>query len=167
MESHRGKRNLYTYEHDIINDDYRIALSLTLQKKCNYFEFCIRHDIDFKEDYTNSYNDQSYQLIEELSEFLVSKTKTNNWGTGMILSREKMVDVYRYTLNSRSLSILLKYSNGISNWCGPKLPEDITFFQEDKIWMATIGHEIETFWFLTDDEYTEIKEMLGIDPWKS
>lgn len=167
MESHQDERALYTYEQDSSKEIYKKALEMALKKNCTYFEFCVRHDIDFKEDYSNSYSDQTYCLIEELSDFLVSEVKTNSWSTGIILSREKMATVYRFSLNPTALTILLKYSNSISNWCGPTLPEDIAFFQEDKLWMATIGHEVETFWFLTESEYQEIKEVLGIDPWKS
>ncbi|OJG87554.1 hypothetical protein RV15_GL001947 [Enterococcus silesiacus] len=80
----------------------------------------------------------------------------------MVIDREKVVEVYRFVFNSDSLSILLNYSKSIGDWQGPNLPEDITFFQDHKMWLGTVGHEKMSWWFLTDEECQEVRNM-GID----
>ncbi|MCA5011572.1 MULTISPECIES: hypothetical protein [unclassified Enterococcus] len=166
MKSQQEVRAQYNYEQDISDDVYEKILSMTIKARCDHFEFTIRHDIDFMEDYSYSYNPQTYQLLDELSEFLVKVEKTNRWATSLVISYEIVADVYRYKLNQASLAIMLRYSKKISDWCGPTLPEDIAFFEGEKMWMGTVGHEVESVWHLTESEYQEINS-LGIDPWKS
>lgn len=165
MELLREFRNHYSYEQELTEQQYESVLQMALKTDCDYFEFTIRHDIDFKEDYSYSYNSQPYQLLDELSEFLVKVEKTNRWGTSIVIRYEIVADVYRFKLNSASLGLLLKYSSKISDWCGPTLPEDIAFFRGKNMWMGTAGHETMIFWHLTDAEYEEITSF-GIDLWK-
>ncbi|EOI06835.1 hypothetical protein UAY_00177 [Enterococcus moraviensis ATCC BAA-383] len=151
-------RNQYFYSEDIQGQQYQAIVRLALEQKCTFFEFCIRHDIDFKGDNTYSYHKKAYELISELNSFLITKIETNSWATSMVIAREKVVEVYRFELNSDSLSILLNYSKSIGDWQGPNLPEDITFFQDEKMWLGTVGHEKMSWWFLTDTECQEVRD---------
>lgn len=141
---------------------YEQVLKIAQENGCNYFEFCIRHDIDFLGDYSYGYSENTYKFMEELTPFLVSEIQTNHWVTGMVISREKEATLYRYHLNEQSLMKILEYSNSVSDWCGPKLPEDLVLFQDEKPWLGFIGHEAMSFWFLTEPEAKEIGE-IGID----
>lgn len=158
----RTNRNKYYYAEDIHDHQYQDIANLALEKECTFFEFCIRHDIDFHGDNTYSYDKKVYELIDALDEFLVTKIESNSWATSIIINREKVADVYRFVFNSDSLFILLNYSKSIGDWQGPNLPEDITFFQDDKMWLGTIGHERLSWWFLTDDECQEVRN-IGVD----
>ncbi|WP_086315552.1 hypothetical protein A5821_003039 [Enterococcus sp. 7F3_DIV0205] len=155
-------RNKYYFSEDIHSQQYQNIAKLALKQGCTFFEFCIRHDIDFKGDNTYSYDKRAYELISDLDSFLVTKIETNSWATSMVIEREKVVEVYRFVFNSDSLSILLNYSKSIGDWQGPNLPEDITFFQDYNMWLGTVGHEKMSWWFLTDAECQEVRNM-GID----
>lgn len=152
-------RRSYYYADSIRGHTYAKLLDLALQYECDSFEICLRHDIDFKGDGTYSYSKDTYQLLIDLSEFLILKKETNNWATDTIISREKVATLYKYSFNLNTISIILKYSSQLNDWFGPKLPEDITFFQKEKIWLATIGHESMSWWFLTETEHSSIKNL--------
>lgn len=152
-------RKKYYYSENICGQQYRDIINFALKQGCTFFEICIRHDIDFKGDSTYSYDKKAYNLISDLNTFLITKSKSNSWATSMVIEREKVVEVYRFKFNSDSQAVLLNYSQSIRDWQGPNLPEDITFFQEEKLWLGVVGHEQMSWWFLTDEEYQEIINM--------
>lgn len=153
---------MFTLDVDFSGSLYKEVLGISLESGCNYFEFCIRHDIDFLEDSTHRYEKSAYQLIDDLECVLVSKRETNSWVTGLIISSEKQATVYRYKFNHFSLKQILRYSDSVSDWCGPNLPEDLVLFQDEKPWLGTIGHEALSFWFLTNSERERIAK-LGLE----
>ncbi|MGM0218736.1 hypothetical protein [Enterococcus sp. AZ126] len=141
---------------------YKKVLELSKKNDCNYFEFCIRHDIDFSEDGSYQYSENAYRLIKELEPFLIAEKPTNSWVTGLIIAREDESTLYRYRFDEHSLAKLLKYSNAMNDWCGPKLPEDLVLFQNEKPWLGFVGHEEMSFWFLTKFQEKEVAE-LGLE----
>ncbi|AUC57457.1 hypothetical protein DVY91_12670 [Enterococcus faecalis] len=155
MEQHPNNQ-MMIFHGNFANEIYNKVLEFSIEVGCNYFEFCLRHDIDFLGDGTYSYSKNVEYLMEELASFLVLESQTNSWVTGHIIARDKEAHVYRYHLNQESLRILLKYSNAMNSWCGPNLPEDLVIFQEDKPWLGFIGHEEQSFWFLNSKEKAKI-----------
>lgn len=56
----------------------------------------------------------------------------------------------------------MENSKAIGEWCGPNLPEDLVLLQDGKPWLGIIGHEKMGFWFLLQEERTDLSK-LGIN----
>ena len=143
---------------DYSNQDYSKILTYFLTCNVDEFEFVIRSDIDFKGDFSYTYNNTAYELIKEISPYLIETKVSNNWISGNTF--ESPARIYHVEFNSKSLSIILKHTNKFSDWQGPSYPEDLSLIKRGESILSIIGHESLSKWNLIDNQYTHLNTIL-------
>lgn len=109
----------------------RISASTTM------FSFVTREDVGISQ---NSVN-----LIDELTDFLITSYPTNQWLSNEIIDSPTIGHIYFYELNSKTINIILEVSNSLFDWGDDALtdlPEDIAFYNKNKCPILYVnGHE--------------------------
>jgi len=121
---------------DISNVQFKYLLKGLIQYS-NCFQFIIRE-----------YNEKSgsvNRLLEKLAPFKQIEEEVREWPGTKLLGKSKAT-LFRYTLNDKSLAILIDINKGLYDWISPDLPEDLSFFDEGGgILFASITHESDAF----------------------
>ena len=79
MEQHPNNQ-MMIFHGNFANEIYNKVLEFSIEVGCNYFEFCLRHDIDFLGDGTYSYSKNVEYLMEELASFSCSRKPNKQLG---------------------------------------------------------------------------------------
>jgi len=91
-------------------------------------------------------------LLKELSSNLVNKIQASEWPGTKLLGKAN-AEIFRFKVNLVSIDILKRYSNCLSDWSAPKLPEDLAFFRQDNcVIFGSVIHEKEYWLDLNETE---------------
>lgn len=110
-------------------------------ERSDYFSL---KNYDWSKDITLNY---SYnRMNEQLSEYKMDKSSSFSngvWGE---------YTISYYQCNYFSMSIVQEIAN-ICDMIFPKLPEDISFYKDDKMWFESITHD--EYWEVIDTKFQE------------
>lgn len=135
------------------NEVYRELLDICFQF-CDEFQLVLRTDID--EDVSDLENE--LKVIQD--SFTVMK-KESEWASTMLDGAT--ADVYYFKTTENAKAMLKKMSNSLFEWQMPDLPEDLSFYQNGKVWMSTSSHEELCFIYPQNKLETEkIKTINGL-----
>lgn len=90
-------------------------------------------------------------VLQQLQPFLVANAQQDAWpGTQLI---GDTAHVYYFTVDPRSLAILLNAAEGLYDWLQPALPEDLCFYRHaGEPLLAAISHEGDGYLDLSAEE---------------
>nr|BAA31538.1 stage III sporulation protein AH [Bacillus sp.] [Bacillus sp. (in: firmicutes)] len=121
---------------------------------CDEFHLVIRTDMGFIGDLPDTlkvFND-SFKIMKKESE----------WASTM-LGDEATADVYYFKTDEHAKEIVKSKTKSLFDWIMPSLPEDLSFFKDGEVWMATSSHEKECFLYPKDEEEaSRIKSIKGL-----
>lgn len=108
-----------------------------ISESATMFSFVTREDVGISQ---NSVN-----LIDELTDFLITSYPTNQWLSNEIIDSPIIGHIYFYELNSKTINIIVEVSNSLFDWGDDALtdlPEDIAFYNKNKSPILYVnGHE--------------------------
>jgi len=140
------------YYTDIQGKDYRLLIELASQK-CDKFAFVIRKDMMYDEELAmKHYN----ELLKDIKSSLIEVKEQSEWEVNSLL--EATAYVYYYEFNEQTKQFLHTKSNSLFGWMNG-LPEDLMFYNGDKIWLACNSHE--GYFFINEvEEQSKVTEIL-------
>ena len=83
-------------------------------------------------------NESGKKIIEDLKSHLIEATRSSEWPGTKLINHTALVSKYR--LNEESIKSLSRVK-GLFDWMQPDLPEDLTFYKNDKPIFVSIAHE--------------------------
>jgi hypothetical protein len=96
--------------------------------------------------------------MTELHPYLLSEDQKTQWPGTMLLSDDSAL-VSRYSLTPQTSAILGGAVEGLFEWIGPGLPEDLCILRADgSPWLVTIAHERDAYLELRDGERATLTE---------
>jgi len=123
-------------------------------KICDSFHLVIRKDMGTIEDYN--------QILQRLESSLIEMKEESEWAS-TILGDGQTAYVYYYNTDNNAKKVVLESSNNLFGWEHPDLPEDLSFFKNNKEWLVTISHEKEAFIYNSDkSELDQINAIKGL-----
>ena len=120
-------------------------------------------------DYANSFllvvnpgigivEDPGQRLMRELHPYLLSEDRKTQWPGTMLLSDDSAL-VSRFSLSPQTSAILGGAVEGLFDWIGPTLPEDLCILRADgSPWLVAIAHERDAYLELRDGERVTLAE---------
>jgi hypothetical protein len=110
---------------------------------CNQFFLVVRSEADLDE--------KGKAALGALSDFYISSERTNRWpGTELVSGSAQL---YRYSLNAKSIDELTRDTGGLFGWIAPSRPEDLCLLRPTgDAWLTTISHERDAYLSLVNDE---------------
>ncbi len=92
-----------------------------------------------------SFDSSAYELIEQLSPWIISDYSSCSWpGTELVGQKAR---VKTYEVNTETIEIL-KCVNSVFDFQAPQYPEDLAFYRNGQVVFASVAHEGEA-WFET------------------
>ncbi|MGH1441807.1 MAG: hypothetical protein ACRBBR_16960 [Cellvibrionaceae bacterium] len=92
-----------------------------------------------------AFDDSAFDLVEDLSPWLVSDFSSHSWpGTELL---EEKARVKTYEVNSETIKILNCVSS-VFDLQAPKYPEDLAFYRGKDVLFGSVAHE-GMAWFTT------------------
>lgn len=109
-------------------------------------EFCLAKNDQLK--FSNNVN----HLLLDLEQYKVREEYVSQWpGTKLLEHKAK---VFYFVVNPKTISVLKKHGDQLSDWQAPELLEDLAFFREDgTIIFYSVIHEDEAGFDLTEREF--------------
>lgn len=91
------------------------------------------------------------EVLAALKPFLEQAVKADRWPGTQLFGDE--AELFHFRLEPGSVEVLKAATDHLYGWLHPDLPEDLCFFRPDgEVWMATIAHEEDGFFVLSDWE---------------
>jgi hypothetical protein len=106
-------------------------------QECDTFSLVWRPEFNFE--------NSAFKITEELAPYLISEKSTNKWPGTEVFGNKALLRTYQ--LNKESSNILKQVSS-VFDWVAPKYPEDLAFYNNNKIMFASVAHE-DMAWFET------------------
>lgn len=140
------------YDKDIKGEDYRLLIEIAYEK-CDKFAFVIRKDMMYDEKLAMKYYNK---LLKDIKSSLIEVKEESQWAVNILL--EATAYIYYYELNEQTKHFLQTKSNSLFGWMNG-LPEDLMFYNGDKIWLACNSHE-SYFYIDEEDAQSKVFEIL-------
>lgn len=106
-------------------------------------------------------NKNAENFIEDIKPYIKEIRKQDEWPGTTLLGH--YADVYYLYCNHELKEIFKRKTERLYQWLTPELLEDICFFKNGEVWLATVAHE-EIGVIMTEDqnEIKKIREIEGI-----
>ncbi len=137
----------------------------------SFLDICFKYSSYFtftQNGYTKYAKSQEHILfLEELTPFLIKRIKTHHWHCYYV-PKGYLIHVFLYKVDMEAKEIIKKHFNNLflkeqmNNKLGEvsKLPEDLCFFIEDKLFVGTVSHEEICHVYPPGDQiYNEIHQL--------
>jgi len=143
-------KKIYVCNEQLNEDNYKMLLS-SLVSYVPYFSLVVRE--------TLTLDSKGQEVLDLLKPFLISEDNVSEWpGTKLYDGTAKL---FIFILNTKTISILLDFSNNIFDWVQPSLPEDLCLLRNDKAGLfISISHEKDFYFELTNKEYIKLDKLL-------
>ena len=90
-------------------------------------------------------------LIQRLDPFRTERG--SSWPGTVLGETAGFATLHHFALTDATVAVLLGVTDTIYNWQQPKLPEDLCILRpDDRTWLASIAHEEEAWFELTEEE---------------
>lgn len=80
------------------------------------------------------------EIINKLKVSLIEMRCESTWGS-TTLGDNQTANVYYFHADENAKKIIKLITKSIYQWGMPSLPEDLSFFKQGKVWLATSSHE--------------------------
>jgi len=112
----------------------------------------------------DTYGEHTQTIMNFLEKYLIN-TKLTNENAGNHIFKYKPMKLYRYRVNSESIRCIKKEANALFDWGGEEdLPEDLTFYKNNKPILIVVGHEDEAFVELNEEKnIKKFKQLEGLN----
>lgn len=104
-------------------------------------------------------NKNAIKFIEEIKPYIKEIRRQDEWPGTTLLGH--YADVYYFYCNEELKEVLIRKTERLYQWLQPELLEDICFFKNGEVWLATIAHE-RIGVIMTEDQ-NEIEKIRGIN----
>lgn len=136
------------------NDNYRELIDVC-------FEFCDEFHLVVRTDMGGDISGLENSLKAFDNSFKVMK-KESEWAS-TILGDDFTADVHYFEANNHAKSTLQKMAKSLFEWEMPRLPEDLSFFKDGEVWMATSSHEKQCFIYpKNENESSKVMDIKGL-----
>jgi len=101
-------------------------------------------------------------ILDQLKGSFKEMRLESKWAS-TILDDDNKAEVYFYHADENAKKIVKQLSNSLYEWClsGPNvLPEDLSFFKDDSVWLVNCAHERESY--INTDNVNEIERLKNI-----
>ncbi|MFE4707203.1 stage III sporulation protein AH [Peribacillus simplex] len=99
---------------------------------CDEFHLVVRNNMGSKRGLEEIINKLKVSLIEMRCE--------STWAS-TTLGDNQTANVYYFHADENAKKIIKLITKSIYQWGMPSLPEDLSFFKQGKVWLATSSHE--------------------------
>ena len=101
-------------------------------------------------------NDTVQMFFEIMASYLIMIKKNQYSFAGTLLGKSAIpVNVYYYKICNETKEILLKHTNSLYEWIHPNLPEDLTFYINNKSLLVSTAHEMSGCIYVYDRSIIE------------
>jgi hypothetical protein len=142
---------MLSVERDPKNRVYQELIDLCFEV-CDEFHLVIRTDMGAIKDLEEIINMFKASLKEMRSE--------STWAS-TTLGDNQTANVYYFYADGNAKSIIKMIAKSLFQWEMPNLPEDLSFFKQGKVWLATSSHEKQCLIFPENE--TEASKIMGIE----
>lgn len=111
--------------------NYRTLLDKAL-KEFDSFSLVWRDAFEF--------DDESRKIEKELTSFMLSEERTNEWSGTKIFGSLATVRHYKVC---KETMVILGQVNSFAEWIAPSKPEDLAFYKGGEVVYTSIAHENE------------------------
>ncbi|WP_347941237.1 stage III sporulation protein AH [Peribacillus simplex] len=80
------------------------------------------------------------EIINKLKVLLIEMRCESTWAS-TTLGDNQTANVYYFHADENAKKIIKLITKSIYQWGMPSLPEDLSFFKQGKVWLATSSHE--------------------------
>ena len=101
-------------------------------------------------------------ILDQLKGSFKEMRLESTWAS-TILDDDNKAEVYFYHADENAKKIVKQLSNSLYEWClsGPNvLPEDLSFFKDDSVWLVNCAHERVSY--INTDNVNEIERLKNI-----
>ncbi|MBT2214848.1 stage III sporulation protein AH [Virgibacillus dakarensis] len=119
---------------------------------CDTFHLVIRKDMGKIRDLKN--------FLSKLEPSLIELREESEWAS-TILDGETAYVYYYNTQDATTRDFIKNSVDSLYSWEQPELPEDLSFFKDGEVWLATSSHENECYILPTNQ--SEIKDLQNIN----
>ena len=127
------------------------------------FEICTKFHLVLRRDMGNIR--ALDPILNQLKGSLKEMKLESKWAS-TILEDDNKAEVYYYHADENAKKVVKELSNSLYEWClsGPNvLPEDLSFFKDDSVWLVNCAHERESYINTDDeDEIDRLKNIKGL-----
>ena len=140
------------YKKDIVGKNYQALIELA-SKKCDKFGLVIRKDMFLNDEWIKKFYNNTLGDIESS---LVEMKEVSEWAVNELV--EGTAYVYYYELNAQTKQFLKTKSDSLFGWID-KLPEDLMFYSDGKVWVAANSHES---YFFVNEEFENCEDLKNL-----
>ena len=127
------------------------------------FEICTKFHLVLRRDMGNI---RALDPILDKFKGSLKEMKLESKWASTILEDDNKAEVYYYHADENAKKVVKELSNSLYEWClsGPNvLPEDLSFFKDDSVWLVNCAHERESYINTDDeDEIDRLKNIKGL-----
>lgn len=138
---------------DITGDDYRTLIELAFNN-CDKFAFVKRRDMMADERLAMRYHNE---IVKDIENSLIEMKEQNEWEVTKLY--DGTAYVFYYELNKQTKEFLQEKSDSLFGWLTPFLPEDLTFYNGNQLWLASCSHEK---FFIISNEFKGYEDFLKV-----
>lgn len=122
---------------------------------CDQFHLVLRKDMGSLKSFD--------KFLNKIDSALVTMKEESEWAS-TILDEGQTAKVYYYHTKDENVKRIIKETvNSLYEWEMPNHPEDLSFFKDGEVWLATSSHERECYIFPKGEEVGRIMNINGID----
>lgn len=136
------------YENDVIGKEYQDLIEF-VSETCDTFALVVRKDMFESDEWAMKFYKNT---LGEIQSSLIEMKEQSEWAVNQLL--EATAYVCYYELNEQTKQFLKKKSESLFGW-NEQLPEDLTFYNGDKVVLAANSHES---YFFVDEQLDQYKD---------
>lgn len=148
----RGENKLILLQENPNGTTYKELIDLCFES-CDQFHFVLRKDMGPLKGFD--------EFLKEIDNALVTIKDESEWAS-TILGDGQTARVYYYHTKDENVKRIIKETvKSLYEWEMPEHPEDLSFFKDGGVWLATSSHEKECYIFPNKEE--EIEKIMNIN----
>lgn len=147
---------IFTIDKNPENETFDALMDLAFDV-CNEFHLVLRRDMG---------NIRALDpILDKLKGSFKEMKLESKWASTMLADGNK-AEVYFYHADENAKKVVKELSNSLYEWCLSEpnvLPEDLSFFKGDRVWLVNCAHERESYIYTDNgDEIERLKNIKGL-----
>lgn len=109
-------------------------------------------------------NQRATCLATELHSYLKATEEVTSWPGTQLYGKKKAIH-YEYTFSQHVAGLLSEAADGLYDWVGPDLPEDLHLLRQDSsVFLGSVAHERDAWLEAERDEFVRLaRSVSGLD----
>jgi hypothetical protein len=144
---------IFTIDKNPENETFDALMDLAFEV-CNEFHLVLRRDMG---------NIRALDpILDKLKGSFKEMKLESNWASTMLADGNE-AEVYFYHADENAKKVIREMSNSLYEWSLSEpnvLPEDLSFFKDDTVWLVNCAHERESY--INTDDAVEIDRLKNI-----